>query len=341
MILLIFAIVMLTSFTLTRYMIYYAQLRHIIDKPNHRSLHTVAVPRGAGIALIFSILLALPFINWACGTLLTGSISLIIITTFITLIGFLDDCWNLSSALRFVIYAFVATSILYALGGMPVIYSLHCNLHSSWFMQIIGWMYLLWMLNLYNFMDGINGLAASEAICVCIGGVFLYLATGHSDAIYIPLIVAAASMGFLVWNYPVARIFMGDAGSCSLGIILAGLSIQAGWLMSELFWAWLIMLGVFIVDATYTLLCRLSQGMVIYQAHSSHAYQHAAARFGHTRVTLMVILINVIWLFPLATLVSLQYLDPILGTILAYSPLTLIALWLNAGRIVKINKIID
>ncbi len=341
MLLFICAMVILISCTLTRYMIYYAQSHQIIDQPNYRSLHTVAVPRGAGIAVIFSVVWALPFIHCAFGTLPAGSISLILITAVVTLIGFLDDCWNLSSALRFAIYAVVCTGILYSLGGMPVIYLLHFNPHVAWMMQIIGWIYLLWMVNLYNFMDGINGLAASEAICVCIGGVCLYLATGHSDAIYIPLIVAAASLGFLVWNFPVAQIFMGDSGSCSLGLILAGLSIQAGRLMPELFWAWLILLGVFIVDGTYTVLCRALQGLKIYQAHRSHAYQHAAARFGHARVTFIVILINLIWLFPVSALVGLKYLDPILGIILAYIPLTLIAFRLNAGRLVHLNKIID
>ncbi|WYX20671.1 hypothetical protein WJ973_05405 [Achromobacter xylosoxidans] len=103
-------------------------------------------------------------------------------------------------------------------------------------------MALVWLLNLYNFMDGIDGIAAAEAVCVCSGGAILYLLTGRPEAGYAPLLLAAAAAGFLCWNFPPAKIFMGDVGSGFLGITLGVLALQAGWTAPQLTWSWLILL---------------------------------------------------------------------------------------------------
>jgi Fuc2NAc and GlcNAc transferase len=142
------------------------------------------------------------------------------------------------------------------------------------------------MLNLYNFMDGIDGIASVEAICACLGASVLYWLSGLDALIWGPLLLAASVAGFLYWNFPPARIFMGDAGSGFLGIVLGGLSLQAAWVSEPMLWAWLILLGVFIVDATFTLFRRLLRGEKVYEAHRSHAYQFASRRFGkHLPVT--------------------------------------------------------
>lgn len=126
---------------------------------------------------------------------------------------------------------------------------------------------------------------------------------------------------------------MGDAGSGFLGIVLGVMSLQAGWMQPELLWAWLILLGVFVVDATLTLLERLHRGEKVYQAHCTHAYQHAARHVGrHLPVTLAVGTINLCWLLPIALWVGLGRLDGLLGVLIAYTPLVVLAKRLRAGR---------
>ena len=138
-------------------------------------------------------------------------------------------------------------------------------------------------------------------------------------------------MGFLIWNFPPARIFMGDAGSGFLGLILGLISLYMTWLEPQLFLAWLILLGVFLVDASITLLRRFMRGEKVYQAHRSHAYQHASRQYGkHLPVTLAVAAINLFWLTPLAVWVALDG-SACLALPLAYVPLVCLALKYRAG----------
>ncbi len=146
--------------------------------------------------------------------------------------------------------------------------------------------------------------------------------------------LAAAVAGFLYWNFPPARIFMGDAGSGFLGIVLGTMSIQAGWVDPALFWSWVILLGVFVVDATFTLVRRLLRGDKVYEAHRSHAYQYASRQFGrHLPVTLAVGGINIAWLLPIALLVGTGRVDGLIGVVLAYAPLVLLAIKFRAGEL--------
>jgi Fuc2NAc and GlcNAc transferase len=221
---------------------------------------------------------------------------------------------------------------LYWVGGLPPLVVFGVSIDVGVFSYIIAALYLVWMLNLYNFMDGIDGIASIEAITVCVGAVFLYYVSGFEQLIWGPLLLAFAVSGFLYWNFPPARIFMGDAGSGFLGVTLAVLSLQAAAVSSSLFFIWLILLGVFIVDATVTLIRRVLRGDRVYEAHRSHAYQFASRRFGsHRSVSLAVGLINIFWLLPLAYLVAIDVLDGGVALMVAYAPLIFISLKLNAG----------
>ncbi len=202
----------------------------------------------------------------------------------------------------------------------------------GWIGHVLAAFYLVWVLNLYNFMDGIDGIAGVEVITVCMGGALLYGLKGQSDLAVFPLLLAAASAGFMYWNFPPAKIFMGDAGSGFLGITLGILSLQAAMFDASWLWAWLILLGVFIVDATYTLLRRLLRGDKVYEAHRSHAYQFASRHFGqHLPVTLGVATINLVWLLPLALWVGVGGLDGLVGLTLAYAPLLGLTVKFRAG----------
>jgi len=310
----------------------YALSRSLIDIPNSRSSHTIPTPRGGGVAIVISFLLALPlmaslgFVAWPLAAALLGAGS------GIALLGFLDDHGHISARWRLLGHFIAAAWSLFWLGGLPPLTLLGFTLELGWIGHLLAAIYLVWLLNLYNFMDGIDGIASLEAICVCLGGALLYGLNSQTSLAVLPLLLAFAVAGFLYWNFPTARIFMGDAGSGFLGITLGILSLQASWAAPQLFWSWLILLGVFIVDATWTLLRRLLRGEKVYEAHRSHAYQFASRQFGkHLPVTLTVAAINLFWLLPIALLVGTGKLDGLPGLLLAYLPLVMLALKFKAG----------
>ncbi|AZF52042.1 Undecaprenyl-phosphate alpha-N-acetylglucosaminyl 1-phosphate transferase [Pseudomonas sp. R4-34-07] len=252
----------------------------------------------------------------------------------VALVGFMDDHGHIAARWRLLGHFIASGWALFWLGGLPQISVLGLEVNLLWFGQFVAILYLVWMLNLYNFMDGIDGIASIEAISVCLGACLLYWLAGFEGLIWLPMLLAAAVAGFLFWNFPPARIFMGDAGSGFLGITLGVLSIQAAWSSSQLLWAWLILLGVFVVDATFTLIRRLVRGDKVYEAHRSHAYQFASRRFGrHLPVTLAVAGINLFWLLPLSLCVVYLGLDGAVGLIVAYVPLIGLALKFNAGAL--------
>jgi len=145
--------------------------------------------------------------------------------------------------------------------------------------------------------------------------------------------LAVAALGFLIWNWPPARIFMGDVGSGFLGFTLAVLGLAVSRHSDVPIEAWAILNGVFLVDATVTLLSRLVRRDRWFDAHRSHAYQILASRWrGHLPVTLLIIAINVLWLFPWAWIAAIYPARAMLCVIAAMSPLAVAALLLGAGR---------
>ena len=328
----IFPLVALVSLLLTAVLRRYALRRSIIDIPNARSSHTVPTPRGGGVAIVLTYafsLFVLALLQWVP---IAESVALLGAGLLIAVIGFMDDHGHIAARWRLLGHFVAAGWALFWMQGLPPITVFGFSLNLGWFGHLIGAFYLVWMLNLYNFMDGIDGIASLEAICACVGLSLIYFFSGYETLIWSPLLLAMAVAGFLYWNFPPARIFMGDAGSGFLGIVLGGFSIQAAWIGSEFFFAWLIMLGVFVVDATFTLARRLARGDKVYEAHRSHAYQFASRQFGkHLPVTVSIGVINVVWLFPLALCVTLLGLDGSLGLVIAYVPLLLLAVKYNAG----------
>ncbi|WP_287029147.1 MraY family glycosyltransferase [Pseudomonas sp. UBA6310] len=327
------------SLALTWLLRRYALARSIIDIPNARSSHSVPTPRGGGVAIVVSFLLALPIFAAFGAVDLRSMWALLGAGVGIAVLGFLDDHGHIAARWRLLGHFAGAIWALFWLGGLPTLSFFGFTLDLGLIGYALATVYLVWLLNLYNFMDGIDGIASVEAICVCLGGALLYGVQGFAtpaepDLALPPLLLAAAVAGFLFWNFPPARIFMGDAGSGFLGLVLGILSLQAAWIAPQLLWSWLILLGVFIVDATWTLVRRLFRGDRVYEAHRSHAYQHASRRFGsHKPVTLAVLAINTVWLFPVALLVSLQYLDGCVGLLIAYVPLILLAVRFDAGKL--------
>ncbi|WP_232916990.1 MraY family glycosyltransferase, partial [Pseudomonas corrugata] len=247
-------------------------------------------------------------------------------------LGFVDDHGHVSARWRLLGHFAAALGALFCFGDVPSI-SIAGFVIRSWYVcGVLAVFYLVWMINLYNFMDGIDGLASVEALTVTLSAVFLYWLTGLGYLIWAPLVMAASVGGFLFFNFPPARIFMGDAGSGFIGLILGVLSVSGAMAASQLLWSWIILLGVFIVDATYTLGRRLLHGERIYEAHRNHAYQSASRMHGsHLVVTMTVGLINICWLLPIAVLVACMKLEGSLGVVVAYVPLVILAHRYRAG----------
>lgn len=328
----------IAAFLFTGWLRRFALARNLLDVPNARSSHELPTPRGGGLAIVLVVLAGLPLLWWQGGMAATMLAALAGAGGLVALVGWLDDQGHVAARWRLLAHFAAAIWGLVWLGGFPPLLLAGQVVDLSWLGQGLAVLYLVWLLNLYNFMDGIDGIAGIEAITVCGGGVLLgWLFFGADWSAYLSLaqpalLLAAATAGFLLWNFPRAKIFMGDAGSGFVGLLLGLLSLQAGWLAPELFWGWGILLGVFVVDATLTLLRRLLRRERVYEAHRSHAYQHAARRHGsHIPISLTVAAINLIWLLPLAILVVLGHLNGPAGILLAWTPLVILALYYQAG----------
>lgn len=326
------------SLLLTSALRRYALSKSLIDVPNARSSHTVPTPRGGGVAIVLSFLLLVPLLSifsllpWASAWGLIGA------GVGVAVLGFLDDHGHIAARWRLLGHFSAAVWALFWLGGIPPLTIMGVVFDMGWIGVVLSLFYLVWMLNLYNFMDGIDGLASIEAIAVCVSASLIYALMGFSSLAWAPLLLSFTVAGFLYWNFPPAKIFMGDAGSGFLGVTLGILSLQAAWVSPALLWVWVILMGVFVVDATFTLVRRLVRGDKVYEAHRSHAYQYASRQFGrHLPVTLTVGLVNVVWLLPVALCVALLGLDGFVGVIIAYIPLVMLAWKFQAGAVEKIE----
>jgi len=270
---------------------------NIMDRPNERSSHVNPTPRGGGAALVFScaITYLMLFLFGENLTLFEPAFLAVTFAFGIAILGFFDDRFNLSVRLRFGLQiCFSILSVLIidrAFSGDQLI------------MAVLAVLFLIWMTNLYNFMDGIDGLAAGQVATVSLEFALLYFLQGEESFEVHYLMLAAVAAAFLVWNWHPAKIFMGDVGSCFFGFILAVLAIWSYFSGALALPVILILHMAFIFDTTYTLIVRGLRGQKIYSAHRDHTYQHAVqAGYQHSSVSLIYMAMNVLWLLPLGYL---------------------------------------
>lgn len=295
----------------------------LLDIPNDRSSHQQPTPRGGGLPLMlafFSGILMVfgpqVFFESRYGFVLGGAI-------FLTLVGVVDDAWSLSVRLRFVAYGLCCCVVS---AGLLHGAELAAGVLSVALVFVVA-AALLWGLNLYNFMDGLDGFAASQCFLACSGAALLAAIGGNEHYVYFCLLLGFSHLGFLIWNWPVAQLFMGDAGSISTGFLLATLAVLGAVDGVLPFGVWLILLAIFITDASYTLCWRMFTGQKFTQAHRLHGYQRLSRYWGsHLPVLYLLIAINWLWLFPLAwaaktwpsysaAVVALTYLPLLLGVV--------------------------
>lgn len=312
----------------------YAIRTHLLDHPNHRSSHTQPTPRGGGVSIVVVSLVCAALL-WVVGAI-DGNLALAFIGGGIVIagIGFADDRKPLPVAIRFGSHIGVAVWAMYWLGGLPPIQIGSELVDIGLVGDVLGVVAVLWVLNLFNFMDGIDGLAGSEAtfITAVAAGILYYLQLDPGLGALIGC-VALASLGFLVWNWPPARIFMGDVGSGFLGYAFSVLALADARANSVAIPVWLILGGLFFVDATITLLRRLARGERLYEAHRSHAYQWLSRRWGsHRPVTLAALAVNAFWLLPCALVAICRHSWAGWMVIVALAPLAVILVYVGAGR---------
>lgn len=304
--------------------------RQWLDQPNARSSHQLATPSGAGVAIIaaFVITVAVSLVDshdW------TPAVAVVCMAAvLLALLGMADDLWSLSVGGRFFAYGMLAALVT------GVLLQQSMALHSLRGALVLGAVALgmLWHMNLYNFMDGIDGLAAVQAfITAATAGLLSWVYGGSGSYAVLCFSLAFAHLGFLAWNWQPARLFMGDAGSIATGFLLAALALL-GWRDGDLPPAcWLILVAPFIADATVTLLQRLWRRENVTRAHRSHAYQILAQRWGsHRAVVFLLLALHAFWLFPLAWLARLALYSPVILVILAYLPLLLGVVLLRKNR---------
>ena len=262
----VFAGCALASWWGCKRLIDWLQAAAVLDIPNHRSLHGLPVPRGAGLAIAMVVLLA------QCGLALSGVVQwretlvLLAAGAGFAALGWADDRGSKPVLLRLIAQFVIAGGCVLGL-AFPLL-----NNMISMVVAGVAIAALVWHVNLFNFMDGADGFAAAQAIMVAFGLAILLANHGDVGLALWAVAIAGATAGFLRWNWSPARIFLGDSGSYFLGFELAVL-IYAARLAGVGLAAMIILLAPFVVDATLTLLGRMLSGRTWWQAHRSHAYQ--------------------------------------------------------------------
>jgi Fuc2NAc and GlcNAc transferase len=291
----------------------------VLAHPNARSSHLVATPTAGGIAFVVPVL---AYLTWL-GTL--GSQPALALAAgglALAAVGLWDDLREASPLLRVAVHMAVAAGFVSVL--LP---------DSAWFVLALAGFALVWQINLYNFMDGIDGLAGAQGLVFLVGAqvVGQGLPGWPGDLIWL---ASGTLLAFLVFNWPPARIFMGDVGSGVLGLLTGSLALLLWQQQTLPLTVSLILLSGFWFDASYTLMIRALTGQSFTQAHRSHLYQKLAAERGHLWTTLAFLLYGTTWLLPLAWLcarVSPDLPFALWWLIPAVLPLALAAWWLGAG----------
>jgi UDP-N-acetylmuramyl pentapeptide phosphotransferase/UDP-N-acetylglucosamine-1-phosphate transferase len=286
----------------------WAAAHHLLDHPNHRSSHTRPVPRLGGVAIV-AVVLGLAPLLWRLlpATALPGVWAWWAAALLLALISWRDDLRPLSPRLRFAVQGLVALLILLIIGPWT-------TLVLPWLGALpLGWLglplTLLWLvglINAYNFMDGIDGIAASQALIAGVGWLLLGHLTAQPGIALLGLLLAAAALGFLGHNWPPARIFMGDVGSTFLGLTFATLPLLAARQDPRLALAGVLLLWPFLFDTILTFIRRWRAGENLFTPHRRHLYQQLVIfQFGrgsaargqpHARVTLLYAALAVVGL---------------------------------------------
>ena len=347
-------IVSLSSFALVAVLsagvIRYGPRFGLLDTPVARSAHAAPKPLGGGAALAAPYFLCV--IWFVASAAISESRLAYLGCLVIVVLGFSDDRWQLSSKVRLPVQFIVSLGAVQAIGVDSVDFGLF-SLSEPLTLTLLAVLSLVWLCNLTNFMDGIDGIAASQLLVTSLSCVVLLVGLeaelggwlgdglgaaagelgGHDVVMTLAVVLAASAAGFLLWNWSPASLFMGDAGSGFIGFALGLLALESLVTQRMSVWSWVLLLGVFIADTAVTLLVRIIRGERWYEGHSQHAYQILSRRLNsHPRVVGGVILINICWLLPLAWVAGILPHYGVLFATVGLAPLLLGCYRLGAGR---------
>ena len=281
--------------------------RSMFDVPNQRSSHTLPTPRGGGAAIVATVLLCVA-LAWVAGWIAANvAIAFLGGGALVAFVGWLDDRHHVSAGWRAIAHLFAAAWAIAWLGGIENVRLGQLGVIAGPVASVFAVIAIAWLINLYNFMDGIDGIAAVEAIIVGAAGSIVLLLGGATGLAVASAAVAGASAGFLIWNRMPARIFMGDVGSGFLGFAFATIALAAHKTAAISANVWVILLLVFIVDATATLLRRIFHGEPWHVAHRLHAYQRLVqSGRSHSQVVVYVAILDLL----LAALAIVVFMQP-------------------------------
>ncbi len=310
-------------------------LDRLLDVPNERSSHSSPTPRGGGLAIAVTalggivIFAMLNWIDWNLAIALAGG------GAMIATVGWVDDHKDLPALTRFAVQFISAGWGLYWIGGLPSVSIGSSSVSLGLFGTVLGIIGIVWAINLYNFVDGIDGLAAGEAVSTGVIGGLILIAMEQQGLALVAFLIAAANAGFLPLNWAPAKLFMGDVGSGMLGYLFAVLAIASENSGAVPLLIWVLLLGAFVFDATVTLCRRIAHGERWYHAHHSHAYQRMVqAGRSHAQVSATILIINL----ALAVLAIVAWLRPTFFLIaFGAGALLLSIIYLSVERIRPMN----
>lgn len=312
----IYLLLLIASFAITYFIKNYAIKKSLVADVNERSSHTAPTPHGGGIAIA---------VTWFGGLIYLYMHEMIEPTLFyalmigavISVVSYADDLFELSPKVRLLVQSCVAVGGLIVLGGLEAIDIGFFSVENQIVTNLFAFLMIVWFINLYNFLDGIDGYAGSEAIFLAIAGLILF---GGEHFV----VLAVAVLGFLLWNWHEAKIFMGDVGSTLLGYTVAVFTIHYANESSQNLWIWIVLFGVFWFDATLTLFRRYRNSERLSQAHRKHAYQRLTqSGFSHSCVVIASIGLNIV-LFWIVYLVENVFIAFILAGVILYGAVKLI-----------------
>ncbi|MEZ5582915.1 MAG: glycosyltransferase family 4 protein [Candidatus Competibacteraceae bacterium] len=245
---------------------------HILDYPNERSLHACPIPRSGGVAVLAGMLAGVTVLSIVMPLAPVSVMALGLIP--LVVMSFWDDRASVNPAIRLLTHGLAALLLLKA--GYGIVWPEQDPSADGTYQGLINLMtilFVIWMINLYNFMDGMDGLAGGMTVVgfSCYG--ILGLLAGDPVFASFGFLIAGAASGFLVYNFPPAKIFLGDTGSTAFGYCAAALGLWGHRDGVLKLWVAVLIFAPFIVDATVTLIYRLFRGEKVWQAHQSHYYQ--------------------------------------------------------------------
>jgi UDP-N-acetylmuramyl pentapeptide phosphotransferase/UDP-N-acetylglucosamine-1-phosphate transferase len=273
---------LITTALTVRRLVGWLRKRQILDLPNERSSHVRPTPRGGGLA-VTPVILAGWLILAGLGLALSGQLVVMAGALALLLLSWQDDRRSLPARLRLLVHLAAVAAGLLALPDHQFVFQ---GLLPFWADRLAAAILWVWFLNLYNFMDGIDGITGIETLCIAAGVILMSPAQAQGA------VLAGASLGFLFWNWHPAKIFLGDSGSVPLGYLLAWLLLR---MAAQGLWApALILPAYYLADATITISKRALRREKIWQAHRQHFYQRAVQGGAtHSRVALLILLSDV------------------------------------------------